>query len=75
MVTVTVTAVVRVRIVRGGTAWGFGLNQDIVANFMRKKRCYGSIDFCVGTGRDLFAMLRRVGSLEDERKPRSRQFI
>ena len=45
---------------------GLGLNQDIVADFVRKERYYGSIDFCVGTERDLFAMLRRVGSLEDE---------
>ena len=46
-----------------------GLNQDIVAGFVRKERYYGSIDFCVGTERDLFAMLRRVGSLEDEAIP------
>ena len=38
---------------------GLGLNQDIVADFVRKERYYGSIDFCVGTERDLFAMLRR----------------
>ena len=48
---------------------GLGLNQDIVADFVRKERYYGSIDFCVCTERDLFAMLRRVGSLEDEAIP------